>query len=48
MSLFETVTDADIVRDLMEVDVTRLTPVDALNTLYALQNKFKNRWTPQG
>ena len=44
MSLFDTVTDEDIVRDLMEVDVAHVTPVDALNILYALQNKYKNRW----
>jgi len=44
MSLFDTVTDADIVHDLMGIDVTRLTPIDALNTIYALQNKRKNTW----
>ncbi len=44
MSLFDTVSDADIVRELMEIDVTHLTPLDALNTIYALQNKMKNRW----
>ena len=44
MSLFDTVTDADIVRDLMAIDVSRLTPIDALNMIYALQNKMKNTW----
>ena len=28
----------------MEIEVTTLTPLDALNTLYRLQNKLKNRW----
>lgn len=45
MSLFETVTDEDVLKELMEVEVTTLTPLDALNTLYRLQNKLKNRWT---
>ncbi|MCM1526494.1 MAG: DNA mismatch repair protein MutS [Bacteroides sp.] len=44
MSLFDTVTDEDVLRELMEVEVTTLTPLDALNTLYRLQNKMKNRW----
>ena len=45
MSLFDTVTDEDVLKELMEVEVTTLTPLDALNTLYKLQNKLKNRWT---
>jgi DNA mismatch repair protein MutS len=45
MSLFDTVTDEDVLKELMEVEVTTLTPLDALNTLYRLQNKLKNRWT---
>ena len=44
MSLFDTVKDEDIINELQEIDVARLTPVDALNTLYRLQNKLKNRW----
>ena len=44
MSLFDTVTDEDILKELMEIEVTTLTPLDALNTLYRLQNKLKNRW----
>ena len=45
MSLFDTVKDEDVLKELMEVEVTTLTPLDALNTLYRLQNKLKNRWT---
>ena len=44
MSLFDTVTDEDVLNELKEVDVSNLTPLDALNTLYRLQNQLKNRW----
>lgn len=44
MSLFDTVKDEDVVNELKEIDITTLTPLDALNTLYRLQNKLKNRW----
>lgn len=44
ISLFDTVTDEDVVNELKEIDVSNLTPLDALNTLYRLQNKLKNRW----
>lgn len=44
MSLFDTVKDSDIIEELKNIDIGNLTPVDALNTLYSLQNKLKNRW----
>ncbi len=44
MTLFDTVKDEDIVNELKEIDISNLTPLDALNTLYRLQNKLKNRW----
>lgn len=44
MSLFDTVTDEDVLNELKEIDVSNLTPLDALNTLYRLQNKLNNRW----
>lgn len=44
ISLFDTVKDEDIIKELVEVDISNLTPMDALNTLYRLQNKLKNRW----
>ena len=47
MSFFDTVTDEAIVNELMSIDVSHLTPIDALNTVYALQNKLKNRWKPE-
>lgn len=44
MSLFDTVKEDDIIRELQEIDVGNMTPIDALNTIYRLQNKLKNRW----
>ncbi|MCM1039120.1 MAG: DNA mismatch repair protein MutS [Ruminococcus sp.] len=44
MSLFDTVKDEDVLKELEEIDITNLTPMDALNTLYRLQNRLKNRW----
>ena len=44
MSLFDTVKDDDIIEELKNVDLSNMTPIDALNKLYALQNKVKNRW----
>ncbi len=44
MSLFDTVKDDDVLEELKEIDVSNLTPMDALNTIYRLQNKLKNRW----
>ncbi len=44
MSLFDTVTDEDVIKELMELEVNTLAPIDALNVLYRLQNKLKNRW----
>ena len=43
MSLFDTVTDQDVINELLDADVSNMTPMDALNTLYKLQNKLKNR-----
>lgn len=44
MSLFDTVQDDAIVQEIKELDLTNLTPMDAMNTLFSLQNKIKNRW----
>ena len=44
MSLFDTVKDEDVLKELEEIDISNLTPLDALNTLYRLQNMLKNRW----
>ena len=44
ISFFDTVTDEDVLKELQEINITTLTPLDALNTLYRLQNKMKNPW----
>ena len=45
MSLFDTVSDEDVLRQLKEIDISNLTPLDALNTLYRLQTELNNRWS---
>ena len=44
ISLFDTVKDDDIITEIRELDLSNMTPLDALNTMYRLQNKIKNRW----
>jgi DNA mismatch repair protein MutS len=44
ISLFDTVKDDDILNELRDIDISNITPMEALNTLYKLQNKLKNRW----
>ena len=44
ISLFDTVKDDDVLEELKNIPIDELRPVDALNTLYRLQNKLKNRW----
>ena len=44
MSFFDTVKDEDVVNEIKELDLANLTPIDALNTLYKIQSKIKNRW----
>ncbi len=44
ISLFATVDEHDVVKELTELDISNMTPMDALNTLYRLQNRLKNRW----
>ena len=44
MSLFDTVKDDDVLEELKNIDVGNMTPIDALNTIYRLLNKLKNRW----
>ena len=36
--------DDDIIKELSELDISNMTPMDALNTLYRFQGKVKNRW----
>ena len=44
ISLFDTVKDDDIITEIRDMDLGNMTPLEALNTIYRLQNKIKNRW----
>ncbi len=44
ISLFDTIDDDDILNELKELDLGNYTPIEALNKLYELQGKLKNRW----
>ncbi len=44
MSLFDTVKDDDIIEEIREIDLTNMTPFEAMNKLYEIQNKIRNRW----
>ncbi len=44
ISLFDTTTDEDVLKELTELEIQTMTPLDAMNALYRLQNKLKNRW----
>ncbi len=43
LSLFSTSENEDIITELRDLDVARLTPIDAINKLYHLQKKIKDR-----
>ncbi|MBQ8814326.1 MAG: DNA mismatch repair protein MutS [Lachnospiraceae bacterium] len=44
LTLFDTVKEDDIIKELQEMELSSMTPIDALNTLYRLQTSLKNRW----
>ena len=44
MSIFDTVKNEDIIRQLEEIQINEITPMEALNILSRLQSKLKNRW----
>ncbi len=44
LSFFDLVSDEDLLGEIENIDISNLTPLDALNTLYRLQNKIKNRY----
>jgi len=44
LTLFDTVKEDDIIKELQEMELSTMTPIDALNTLYRLQTSLKNRW----
>lgn len=43
LSLFDTIKDTQIIDEIRALDITNMTPIDAMNTLYSIQNKIKNR-----
>ncbi len=43
LSLFDAVRDDDIIEDIRGLDLSMMTPIDAMNMLYRLQNKIRNR-----
>lgn len=45
ISLFDTVKDDDIIEEIRNLNISTLTPLDALNKLYEIQNKITNRWS---
>ena len=45
MSFFETTTDEDVLEELKAINISTLTPLDALNTLYKHQSMINNRWS---
>lgn len=45
LTLFDTVREDDIIEELKTIDLGMMTPIDALNTLYRLQTRLKNRWS---
>lgn len=44
VSLFDSRTDRDIIQELQVLDLSSMTPIDALNTLNELQSKARKRW----
>ncbi len=48
MSLFENVKDDDIIGEIRRMDLTKTTPMEALNTLFKLQEEIRSRKTDAG
>ena len=40
--------EEDILKELSEMEIASMTPLEALNTLNRLQSKLKNRWGVTG
>lgn len=45
LTLFDTIREDDIIEEIKALELGNMTPIDALNTLYRLQTKLKNRWS---
>jgi len=44
MSFFDTFSNDEIIEELGNLNLTNITPLEALNKLYEFQNKINNRW----
>lgn len=45
LTFFDTVREDDIINEIKELELGSMTPIDALNILYRMQTKLKNRWS---
>jgi DNA mismatch repair protein MutS len=44
MSLFDTSDDNKIINEIRELDISTMTPLEAMNVLNHLQSEVRNRW----
>ena len=44
MTLFDTVKSEDIIKEIEDIQINEITPVEAINILSRLQGRLKNRW----
>ncbi len=44
MTLYDTVKSEDIIKEIEELQINDITPMEALNILSRMQGKLKNRW----
>ena len=44
LSLFDTVQDDDILSEIKDLNISAMTPIEALNKLNEIQRKILNRW----
>ena len=43
LTLFDTVREDDVLKEIEELELSNMTPLDAMNTLYRIQSRLKNR-----
>ena len=44
MTLFDAVNENEIIKEIKELNLGEMTPIEGLNYLFKLQNQLKNRW----
>jgi len=44
MTLFDAVNENEIIKEIQELNLGEMTPIEGLNYLFKLQNQLKNRW----